>query len=276
MCSSDLRANTEEVASFAARYLNTVRLEEEVVQRIAQERKTGADVAISYCDDCPVRKECHECFGKVDIEGLAIGMFPFTYSAPQRLLQHLDEQREGVRRNPRGLLMHVLERTLADDDSLRTGRFPEDNLPVSLPPLIYWQSFQEKFCGGWETREIARLNRLARGWIGANTAKEAASLLSPFLEPLEFREFSQKAEKGRKEGEGKKGEHKKGEEDGSKKGETIVQPPPTEFTRLLKNLDEWLDGKELQHDQEPRQLLLGFVRESIPWDDDRSLPLSEW
>jgi hypothetical protein len=261
------RADIGEVAQFAARYLNTVRLDEEGVRKLASDRKGGADVTVSGCEACPVRKECHDCFGKVEIEGTAVGMFPFTYGAPQRLLEHLDEQREGVRKNPRGLLMHVLRQVLLHSESLSSGTFPEDSLPVALPPLMYWQRFEQKFCGGWAPREIKRLDRLARGWISADSEEEAASALRPFLGPLGFREFSS----------GGRPEPPRPEPPRPEPPRPEPEPVPAELQNLLQDLDNWWNqGRELQFDQLPRQLLAELVRKGIPWDDDKSVPLSEW
>jgi hypothetical protein len=266
------RADKEEVARFAARYLNSIRLEDEAVKQIAADRRTGGDISLSKCPDCSVQTECHQCFGKVEIDGLAVGMFPFTHDAPQRLLQHLDEQRQGVRRNPRGLLMHVLSRVLSSGDSLERGWFPEDNLPAILPPLLYWRGFQEKYCGGWEPRDIARLERLAKGWVLASTEDEAAILLDPFLAPLQFGKFSRKIQ--RRERPLQKPE--KPVKPKPTQPEPIETPTPQDLLKILQDLDNWIKGEDLRYDQEPRQFLAELIRKGIPWDDDRSVPLSEW
>ncbi len=270
------RADIDEVARFAARYLNTVRLDEAGVRNLASDRRAGAEVTVSGCEKCPVREECHGCFGKVEVEGMAVGMFPFTYEAPQRLLEHLDEQREGVRKNPRGLLMHVLRQVLLNGESLNLGTFPEDNLPVALPPLMYWQTFERKYCGGWAPREIKRLDRFARGWIAADSEEEAAATLRPFLDPLGFRGFSRNVEKRERTAERENRDRKKAEEKKTErggKGEMV----PAELQNLLQDLDNWWNqGRELQFDQLPRQLLAELVRKALPWDDDNSVPLSEW
>ena len=260
------RADKDEVARFAARYMNSIRLDEEAVQRIATDRKTGGDLSLSKCSDCPVQTACHQCFGKVEIEGVTVGMFPFTHDAPQRLLQHLDEQKQGVRRNPRGFLMHVLSRVLSTSDSLERGRFPEDNLPVNLPPLLYWRGFQEKYCGGWEQRDIARLERLAKGWISAGTEDEAATLIVPFLSSLQFRKFSR----------GIQPEPEKPSKPKPVNPEPIEPPPPNDLLKILQDLENWLKGEELRYDEKPRQFLAELIRKGISWDDDRSVPLSEW
>lgn len=261
------RASKVEVAYFAARYLNSIRLSEGEVRRIATDRKNGGDITLSKCTDCPVQSECHKCFGKVDIDGIAVGMFPFSYEAPQRLLEQLDEERPGVRKNPRGLLMHVLSKVLMTREGLEQGRFPQDNMPIKPPPLLYWRSFQEKYCGGWDPRDIARLERLAKGWVSAGEDDEAARLLRPFLGPFQFKVFSRSI---------------KDQVILPPKGpippepEPIEIPAPRDLVKLLQDLDSWLKGEELRYDTEPRQLLAELIRKGIPWDDDRSVPLSEW
>lgn len=269
------RADVDDVARFTARYLNSVRLNEEEIRKVAYERKTGCDVNISRCDTCTERDACHETFGKVEIEGMPIGMFPFTYTAPQRLLQHLDERRIGVRRNPRGLLMHILRNILLSDESLVLDRFPEDNLPVDLPPLLFWQRFEQRYCSGWEQKEIKRIERLARGWITALSSEEAAAVLHPLLKPLGFRDFSSGIEIESKPTNGKKDLDRKKESE-------KIQPPEQEETpaallNLMKDLDAWINQKQdLKFDAAPRQLLADLIRNGINWDDDISIPLAEW
>jgi hypothetical protein len=92
------------VTQFTARYLNTTRLTEDDIKRIAQHRRKGNDVHISACDQCPVCDECHEAFGSVDVGVVRIGTFPFTPNASVRLLANLN-----VQKTPRGLLTQIIQ-----------------------------------------------------------------------------------------------------------------------------------------------------------------------
>ena len=193
----------EALARFAARYLNAVRLEEAQVQEIAKHRSqhTGEDVNVTKCDGCPARSECHKRFGAVRLNGVDVGMYPLSQESPYHLLQNLvEDEATEIRRNQRGLLMHLLAPILANPEAVQNHEFPSERTLRLLPgDPGYWSEFQQRYCGGWDGVERDRLRLLARMWIDElETADEAARALEPFLEPLGFQPFSSKAPAGKK------------------------------------------------------------------------------
>src|ERR1051326_4919722 len=259
------RRDVEAVEQFTARYLNTTRLPEDSVKAIAEHRRKGEDVHISACDQCPVSERCHEVFGAVEIGGVKIGMFPFSRQAPVSLLNNLKEHL-AVQKNPRGLLMQILEPVLENGfDDLEGKRFPSLKLAVSMPELPYWSGFSQKYCGGWQKTEIERLKFLAQGWIKAEDADDAAEQLKPFLAPLGFDAFSRNVAPSPRATRGTK---------------PVVSPTAdvvnVRLNEALRNLAEWVKGGVLSVDVEPRQLLAELLRKSIPWDDKRIPPLDVW
>lgn len=275
----------EALAHFAARYLNAVRLNETQIYDIARHRSQnpGEDVNITKCEGCPARPECHKRFGAVRLNGVDVGMYPLTREAPYHLLQNLvvDEATE-LRRNQRGLLVHLLAPILGKPEALSNHEFPsERTLPLLPGDPGYWSEFQQRYCGGWEGAERDRLRLLARMWIDEfDTADEAAQALEPLLLPLGFPQFS-------KVPAGKKGAKGPGPE-----GETEPKPPPRppepppkrekgeqdKVKRILQHLRTWLDDpeKHLAGNTDLRRLLADFVRTSVRWDDERSPPAAEW
>lgn len=278
------RRNEEGVAHFTARYLNAVRLPDGDVFRIAQSRRNKGDVNISACEECNVREACHDRFGKVEIAGVDIGVFPFSKIAPQRLLNSLDEQAEGVRKNPRGLLMHVLRPILADHSSLENETFPEAKLPVAMLELTYWAGFEQKFCGDWSKADKSRLKFLAQGWVEADSAEMAATALQPFLEPLGFPKFTSKVTPagapvgtGTQTGSSTRGESARTGSEKDAKGREAPSPQLEKLNEILQNLTRWWkEKKDLEGDTEIRQMLADFIRKSISWDDKRFPPLDVW
>jgi hypothetical protein len=109
------REDAQAVAQFTARYLNVVRLDEAGVRRAAEGRLEGGDVAVSACTYCPVREPCHATFGAVGFGETAIGLFPLSPVAPQRLLAALDERP--------GLALARLEAEALVRERLRQTRF---------------------------------------------------------------------------------------------------------------------------------------------------------
>jgi hypothetical protein len=259
------RADAGAVEQFTARYLNTTRLTEESVKAIADHRRKGGDVHISACDQCPVREACHGTFGAVEVGGVHIGTFPLSKQAPTFLLNHLKEH-VAVQKNPRGLLMQILQPVLENGyDDLEARTFPSLKLAVSMPELPYWTGFTQKYCGGWRKADIERLKFLAQAWIRAEDADDAAEQLKPFLEPLGFNVYSRSVTPAAKPTR-----------------EAKSQPSPAaeivnvRLNEALRNLTEWANGGDLAVDVEPRQLLAELVRKSIPWDDKRIPPLDVW
>lgn len=262
-----------EVARFTARYLNTLRLPDPAVREVADSRRRGGDVSASACEHCPIRGECHRAFGAVKLEsGVVVGMFPFTPTAPHRLLDHLEEQ-AGVRRNPRGLLMHIVQRVVADHEALSERQFPSVRLPVRLPALAFWGPFEQRFCAGWSPQQRARLQLLAQGWVDAADAESAAARLQPLLQPLGLPPFSRVVEP----------------QPPGPTGATVVEPEPSRgpagpeakpgvnprVQQLLDDLNSWIAGGRLERERPARELLARMVRDSIAWDDQTRAPLAE-
>jgi hypothetical protein len=269
--------------------MNAVRLNELQVFEIAKHRSQnpGEDVSVSKCDGCPARAECHKRFGSVRLNGVDVGMYPLSPEAPYHLLQNLvvDEATE-IRRNQRGLLMHLLAPVLANPDAVVNHEFPSERTLRVLPgDPGYWSEFQQRYCGGWESAERDRLRLLARMWIDEpETADEAARALEPFLAPLGFQPFSSKAPAGKKPAAGAGSES--GGEPEAKATPRPPEPAPPKrekgdqekVRRTLQNLRSWLDDpeKHLAGNTDLRKLLADFVRTSVRWDDERSPPTSEW
>src|SRR5262249_3467792 len=114
------------LASFTARYLNAVRLTEaEVRQVAAHRRETRGDINLSHCTGCSHRRRCHDTFGKVELNGVEVGLYPFSEHAPAKLLAHLQENpHSGIAQTPRGLLDFIVRPLLADVASLVGREFP--------------------------------------------------------------------------------------------------------------------------------------------------------
>lgn len=260
------RKKPKEVARFTARYLNAVRLPESEVKKIEKARQLSGDVNISACTNCEVNTECHKLFGKVEIGDISIGMFPFTVTAPQKLLENLELGKEEMRRNQRGLLMQIIRPVLGDRASLETGDFPEARLKVRMPEHTFWSGFEQKFCGDWSPHNQRRLKQFAQGWVNAQTEASLASQLKPFLTPLGFPEFTSAAHP-------------------LPVPPPIddVSPPPVEppdskarkaLERILQNLTKWQAGESLASDV--RSLLAEFLRRGIRWEDQRTIPPYVW
>jgi hypothetical protein len=271
-------SNPEELARFTARYLNSVRLEETHTRQIAESRRQGRDVVVSACADCPVAQQCHQRFGMVEFDGVAVGLFPLTSSAPKQLLDALDEQKDGVRRNPRGFLDHLL-RPLLRVDELQAQEFPRSLLLPIRPSMSHdWSAFEAMYCGSYSIPQRARLKLLAQAWVEADSLDSLAQALTPLLEP-----FGLPPLPVRLGGAGKP----------SLKGKPVlstptpvvsqaVRPAPAseskEFKELRASVEAWLSGPDAKFhkDASAKGLLFNFLKYSLPQDEMLGLPREEF
>lgn len=257
-----------ELANFTARYLNTIRLSEDRVRQLAELRRTGGDVTISACENCPldVADECHSRFGYVELSpDTKIGMFPFTVKATGIWMQLFDARGPAnFGKTPRAVLMQLLEPALRHSERV-PAQFPPASITFPATALPYWTSFEEQYCGGWPSEERRRLQRLATAWIRATDAHTAAAELETIRAALAFPAFSRAADRPEKPVQ-----------------PTTTQPTserpkaiPVELSRVLVSVDQWLAGNQLAEDTDPRQLLFDLVRTSIGWPDVADIPARE-
>lgn len=261
--------DTDELARFTARYLNTIRLSPDGVKEVATLRLGGADVSVSACDRCPfdIAEECHKRFGAVELENnTRVGLFPFTVQTPRQWLHLFDTQGPaGFGRTPRALIMQLLLPAL-DFPERVPHQFPPPSITLAPVALSYWTSFEEQYCGGWPGEERRRLQRLAAAWVDARDAHEAARQLAPLCIALAFPAFTHKVV--------------------ASQAPTVAPAPtasrepqvvqlPAALTKILANIETWMAGKPLHDDVEPRQLLYDLVKSSIAWPDVTQVPPKE-
>lgn len=262
-------ASVQEVAKFSARYLNAIRLDPQQVSRLAEQKRNQEHLTLNACDGCAVRDRCHSVFGSEIVDGSQVGLFPFTREAPQILLSNLNEQVKD-RKNPRGLLTEVLEKTLSrGHEQLTHGQFPHLTLAVDLPPATYWRAFEQAYCAGWSNEYKKRIKFLAEAWINAKNEKEAANELSRFLAPLHFRQFSKAVEISSP----KLPPKVTPAEDSPSHPELEREDP--RLKSLLGNIQKWREGDSLYGDADVRNLLKDLFNNSFPWDDEVKPPLNE-
>jgi hypothetical protein len=114
-----------DLASFAARYLNAIRVPHEDLEHWYQNaRGVGPPESVPVpngCERCEFQKKCHHGFG----ESLAMGLYPFT----EMSLQRMNERLNSGPFNPRKLVKDVLRHTLENyGDEIRRAQFPSSAL----------------------------------------------------------------------------------------------------------------------------------------------------
>lgn len=123
------------VASFAARYLNAVRLDPATLDDWYRD---GQDAPVpNACDSCQHREVCLPAFDEADDR---IGLYPFNRASILEMARRQNPQFED-RFSPRSLMTNVIAAILDNyHDDIKTGRFPDRTLldrmgPSDLDPL---------------------------------------------------------------------------------------------------------------------------------------------
>lgn len=114
-----------DIQQFVARYLNAVRLEDEVILNWAnsrnQEEDSKREPLVSACSECEHRQPCHAGFKEVN----GMGLYPFTREALEQMLGRVNPGNF----NPRILIKDVLKYTLETSlNDIKKGRFPSVSL----------------------------------------------------------------------------------------------------------------------------------------------------
>ena len=264
------------LAEFTARYLNAIRLTEDEVKKLAAARRqSGGDVSLSACTRCERREECHNAFGSVTLDGVSVGLYPFSTYAPWRMLERLEPVEVlGISRTPRGFLMHLFNPLVRDTDALEHQEFPRasdlQHIRQGDPP--FWSDFNNQFCGDWDDADTQRARLLSLFWTDPEiaTALDQAHALEPIRSLLGLPEFTKKVETKRREPR---------DEPRLPEPERREQKPAEvrRLTKLLDGLRQWLENeKDLPDDAKVRQFLAEMVRNCVPWDDSRAVPIAEW
>ncbi len=262
--SGPFQADSNYIDRFVARYLNALRLANKDIERIARFRREGSDVRISACEECKMQPECFALFGKVDIEDQEIGLFPFRPGTAQRLLRGLHAE-GAIRRNPRGLLEHVVTPVVG---AIERGieRAPV-NLGMPVDPVSPRDlgAARGRYLGGWDEQSVQRLNYLVWYWTGTDSLADGAATIEALRDALRLPKLSQKPQVAPRPPNGKDGK-----EVTPTPTPTPPPAPPPEYSRFLSLLDKWQGNNDpLRQDAKFREMVLPLIKSSIPWDDMR-------
>jgi hypothetical protein len=114
---------TVDLSTFAARYLNAIRLPDAAFAKWYRSMQSGEEVPAlpNHCSTCDFRLQCHKAFG----ERLGFGLYPFTATA----LQQMNERKNSAPFNPRKFVLFVLKHTLENySNDIATSQFPSEAL----------------------------------------------------------------------------------------------------------------------------------------------------
>jgi hypothetical protein len=114
---------TVDLSTFAARYLNVIRLSDASLGKWYRQVQSGEESSSlpNHCSACELRAQCHNTFG----ERLGLGLYPFTSTA----LQRMNERKNPALFNPRKFVLFVLKHTLENyTKDITASEFPSEAL----------------------------------------------------------------------------------------------------------------------------------------------------
>jgi len=255
---------------FVARYLNTIRLDEDSIKKIAEERKQGRDVNISACDKCSIKQDCFNIFNSVKIGESVIGLFPFNEMTIENLLENIVEDRL-IKKTQRGILIYILEPILLQfAEELKTHMFDNVNIAVQQIATDKWNGFRTNYLStpGWEDISKQKFIKFIFDfWIYQDeTLVDIFAKIEPLSNFFKLPELSKPVgttvvkEKPDSPGPNLKPEDPKGP----------VKPDSLEDFNVLSNrLYEWHINKQtLARPRDIQELVLNFLKESLPFIDN--------
>jgi len=172
-------ADEEETDRFVARYLNALRVGEDAIADLAEDRRKHGDVLRSACDDCAMRSNCFYAFSSVNVGSAEIGLYPLARGTAFRLLRGLEASTGS--RNPRGLLRHIVMPLLETQGNQSQSR--SSSFGMSLKPEMPSDLAQvsQKLLGGWNSIQKNQLSYLTWYWSGEKTIAHARIKIEPML-----------------------------------------------------------------------------------------------
>lgn len=263
--------NKENLSKFIARYLNSIRLNEEEVLQIANDRReSNNDVSMSKCSTCLERENCHAIFGSVKLGDVDVGLYPFSRDISPNVLELIrKDETTSDSPNQRGLLMRLLIPVMSDISSLEQSNFPNiSTIPVRISEPYYWTEFKQSYLGDYSEHDEHRILILANLWIEqTHESSEAASMLKGLLSPLGLPGFSKEVKK------------KENQKNNSSVTSVLIQPNQDKtkeiITKSLAALSEWLNKESLKTETYFRDLLSNLIKNSIRWQDYKNPAIHE-
>lgn len=283
---TELLSSSEAVASLAARYMNAIRLDPDVLNRWYAD---GADPASlpSACALCPVRRECHSAFGAValsphDGEEAGAGLYPFNANALWSMYNNINTNVS--LRTPRTLLNGILSYVLASHTSLiHDGRFPPPRAQVgsefAAPTLLNPQQHNLFRAHGLNEPVSKRLEALVVFWGNRtlDTTQVNNRLMLSGLSKQVFDAFGLPFIVGAIATDVAPLSPAQGSDPGQVTGNSPANggslPPSVEKEPvkvkedpIIRDIEDWRAGKSLQNYNILGQALARFIRDAVDWD----------
>ena len=251
-----------QVDRFVARYLNALRFGALNIQTLADDVTDRGLISHSACTMCNQREICFAAFGSVDVDNVAVGMYPLSPGTSLRLLNGLNDDR--IPKTPRTLLQYIVAPLLRKTAFEWSGR--SIGLEIRPKTPIDFSEEEDQLLARWNSEQRSRMSYLVYYWTGEEVLKEAVHSLDPKLAWWGLPQFDSSRrlsiEPPRLATQA---------DTTNRKPIPVADSTPAEFTAALSRLDQWHKQNEpLRNNASYRELLLKAVQMSIQLEEIRS------
>lgn len=234
-----------DLANFAGRYLNAVRLGAAELENWGTNAHAGDSVE-NKCTTCQYRGPCHATFKSSD-DGF--GLYPFTERALWNMARRVDHEME-EKFNPRVLQTNVLLRVLdTHARELELGAFPSRAILEEMGGIRgLGASELQRLSEGVPAAQFDRTVAMHELYDGSSTLRD---LPAELLEAFGLSKFSSTVELAAPD-------------------RPVEQEPPKSpaVDQRIGALDSWANGGVLEQAKTPRlrEIVYSAIEEAIDWD----------
>ncbi len=258
-----------DIQAFIARYLNAVRLEEQLIENWAnshEQEEFQRERLTSHCTECEYRQACHAGFGDVD----GIGLYPFTPKALGQMFSRVNPSDF----NPRILIKDVLKYTLENSvEDIQKGQFPSVTVRQHFGKMRLSAKVQldikAKDPQNFERREI-----LLDLWTDSNELCDLPTEVHTAfnLPPLGVKIHQTEINPGTPRAATSATLYKTRSEPDSEPPVTVQELPET-LIKKIKDLDSWNNQAILPDNiaKDIREFVFPSVTQRIEWDTEMLL-----
>jgi hypothetical protein len=174
---------------FVARYLNAIRMRDDQVSGLVRNMQLKQKLSDSACTDCIHKDECFSNFGTVDVDEVAIGLYPFRNKSANELLNRIKEK-NNYGKTQRGLIEVIINPTLSYFEKVSDGKRQRLDLDVSVSYPSYFPELRERFLKGWDTGEVELFNYLTNVWSQGGGLDQVIAEIQPLLPYFKLPKYS--------------------------------------------------------------------------------------
>ena len=170
----------QDADNFLARYLNAIRMSDDQIAGLIVDLRSTNKMTRSACVDCEVKQKCHELFGKVEIDEVPIGLYPFRENTTSKLLSNLSTE-SGYGKTQRGLIEEIINPTLTFFESLAANKQPRLNLNLDTQYASYFTELTQRYLKNWDRTDTQLYNILSNHWSNLTEMEEVINDIKPLL-----------------------------------------------------------------------------------------------